>query len=117
MDRDSGRSKGFAFLEVRMSEQTIRLLDGTQLLGRTVTVNLARPRDDRPIRRQSSHTAGRIAEQESTEEKSELPIDHGSTRNPTSDIITDSGRRTKLTGFSAGLELARHEQDGGHPAT
>jgi cold-inducible RNA-binding protein len=49
-DRDTGRSKGFGF--VQMSDDTaaqsaIAGLDGSDLGGRTITVNPARPREDR----------------------------------------------------------------------
>lgn len=49
MDRDTGRSKGFGFVE--MPEEAARAaiagLNGTQLGERTITVNEARPREDR----------------------------------------------------------------------
>jgi RNA recognition motif-containing protein len=47
-DRDSGRSKGFAFVEMpnpQEAEAAILGLNGKPLLGRTITVNQARPRD------------------------------------------------------------------------
>ncbi len=49
-DRDTGRARGFGFVE--MSNQTesqaaIAGLNGTQLQGRTLTVNEAKPREDR----------------------------------------------------------------------
>jgi RNA recognition motif-containing protein len=49
MDRDSGRSRGFAFVEMTNgAEQAIAGLNGAELQGRTLTVNEARPREDRP---------------------------------------------------------------------
>jgi len=49
MDRDTGRSRGFAFVEMEGgAEEAIASLNGTQLQGRTLTVNEARPREDRP---------------------------------------------------------------------
>ena len=50
IDRETGRSKGFAFVE--MSDDTkggsaIEELDGAELLGRTLRVNEARPRPQR----------------------------------------------------------------------
>ena len=51
MDRDSGRSKGFGFVEMGTAEEAqaaIRALHGQQLEGRDLTVNLARPKEDRP---------------------------------------------------------------------
>ena len=50
MDRDSGRSKGFGFVEMANDDEgqkAIEALDGTDLDGRTIKVNEARPRPDR----------------------------------------------------------------------
>ena len=49
-DRDSGRSKGFAFIEMpnnAEAEAAIQALNGKDLQGRTLTVNEARPREPR----------------------------------------------------------------------
>ncbi len=49
-DRDSGRSKGFGFVEMAddgQAKDAIEKLNGTELSGRTITVNEARPREDR----------------------------------------------------------------------
>ena len=46
-DRDTGRSRGFAFVEMASSsdaETAISRLNGTELNGRTINVNEARPR-------------------------------------------------------------------------
>lgn len=46
-DRDTGRSKGFAFVEMENDEDAqtaIEELDGTELDGRTIKVNKARPK-------------------------------------------------------------------------
>ncbi len=49
MDRDTGRSRGFAFVEMNDGADTaITALNGTQFQGRTLTVNEARPREERP---------------------------------------------------------------------
>ena len=51
MDRDSGRSKGFGFVEMGSSDEAkaaIGALNGTEINGRAVTVNEAKPREDRP---------------------------------------------------------------------
>jgi RNA recognition motif-containing protein len=50
-DRDTGRSKGFAFVEMGTqveAQQAISRFNGTQLQDRALTVNLARPREERP---------------------------------------------------------------------
>jgi RNA recognition motif-containing protein len=50
MDRDSGRSKGFGFVEMSAdSEATaaISALNGQDFKGRALTVNAAKPREDR----------------------------------------------------------------------
>jgi RNA recognition motif-containing protein len=48
-DRETGRSRGFAFVEMHDgAEAAIAGLHGTQLAGRTLTVNEARPREERP---------------------------------------------------------------------
>jgi RNA recognition motif-containing protein len=48
-DRDTGRSKGFGFVEMGNddADKAIAQLNGTELNGRTITVNEARPREDR----------------------------------------------------------------------
>jgi cold-inducible RNA-binding protein len=46
-DRDTGRSRGFGFVEMSSTEEgekAILSLNGTQLGGRAVTVNEARPK-------------------------------------------------------------------------
>ena len=48
-DRDTGRSRGFGFVE--MSDggaEAVAALNGAQFQGRTLTVNEAKPREDRP---------------------------------------------------------------------
>jgi RNA recognition motif-containing protein len=48
-DRDTGRSRGFGFVEMESgAEQAIAQLNGKELQGRTLTVNEARPREERP---------------------------------------------------------------------
>jgi RNA recognition motif-containing protein len=49
MDRDTNRSRGFGFVEMAEgAEQAIAALNGAEFQGRTLTVNEARPREDRP---------------------------------------------------------------------
>ena len=49
-DRDTGQTLGFGFVEMpneRERQEAIAAVDATRLLGRTLHVNQARPRDDR----------------------------------------------------------------------
>ena len=49
-DRDTGRPKGFAFVEMPTSgeaQAAITALNGTELAGRSITVNEAKPRAER----------------------------------------------------------------------
>lgn len=49
-DRSSGRSKGFGFVEMKNDDEAARAieeLDGKEHEGRPLTVNEARPREDR----------------------------------------------------------------------
>lgn len=51
MDKQSGRSKGFGFVEMpeqSQGEMAIKQLDGKDLKGRTIKVNEALPKTDRP---------------------------------------------------------------------
>lgn len=53
IDRDSGRSKGFGFVEFdddAAAKAAIDKLNGTDVQGRTIVVNEARPREERPAR-------------------------------------------------------------------
>ena len=49
-DRDTGRSRGFGFVEMSSKEEgeaAIQQFNGKDLNGRSLTVNEARPREDR----------------------------------------------------------------------
>jgi len=49
-DRDTGRSRGFAFVEMSTqaeAQQAISMFNGAQLGDRSLTVNFARPREER----------------------------------------------------------------------
>ena len=47
-DRDTGRSKGFGFVEMDTGgDEAIEALTGSDLDGRQIVVNEARPREDR----------------------------------------------------------------------
>ena len=59
-DRDSGRTKGFGFVEFENEDENqkaIDQLDGKELDGRTISVGMARPKEDRP-RRDSNDGGG-----------------------------------------------------------
>jgi RNA recognition motif-containing protein len=50
-DRDTGRSKGFAFIEMSAqedAEKAIRMFNGTPLDNRELRVNIARPKEEKP---------------------------------------------------------------------
>ena len=52
-DRDSGRSKGFAFVEMSTGQealQAVQLLSGQAMGGRELRVSLARSREESPRR-------------------------------------------------------------------
>ena len=52
-DRETGRSKGFGFIEMETSiagGQAIEALNGNECDGRTLRVNEAKPREERPRR-------------------------------------------------------------------
>ena len=51
MDRETGRSKGFGFVEMSTDDEAqaaINGMNGQALDGRAIVVNVARPREDRP---------------------------------------------------------------------
>jgi len=55
-DRDTGRSRGFGFVEMETEEEAesaMGALDGLELEGRRLRVNEAQPRGERPARRES----------------------------------------------------------------
>ena len=51
MDRTTNRSRGFAFVTMGTGEEAqkaIAAMNGVELDGRSITVNVARPREERP---------------------------------------------------------------------
>jgi RNA recognition motif-containing protein len=51
MDRMTGRSRGFAFVTYSTPEEAqkaIEAMNGAQIDGRALTVNIARPKEERP---------------------------------------------------------------------
>jgi len=61
MDRDTGRSKGFGFVEMSNdaeAQAAINGLNGQPVAGRAVVVNEARPREERPAGFRSPYGGG-----------------------------------------------------------
>ncbi|MHA7109434.1 RNA recognition motif domain-containing protein [Sunxiuqinia elliptica] len=53
-DRETGRAKGFGFVEMAVEaegDKAVEELDGAEVNGRNIKVNKARPRPERPPRR------------------------------------------------------------------
>ena len=53
LDKVSGKSRGFAFVEfgtAAEAQKAIELCHGKEFQGRVITVNVARPREERPPR-------------------------------------------------------------------
>ena len=49
-DRDTGRSKGFGFVEMgtdELANTAIEQLNGKELMGRTINVSMAKPQEER----------------------------------------------------------------------
>jgi len=60
-DRETDRSKGFGFVEMGSdteAEAAIRGLNGKSIDGRNLVVNVARPREDRPMQGRSGSFGG-----------------------------------------------------------
>ena len=57
-DRETGRSKGFGFVEMAtedLAQEAIRRFNGFSMNNRPLTVNEARPREERPRRDSSGY--------------------------------------------------------------
>ena len=55
IDRETGRSKGFGFVEMPNQgegDEAIRQLDGKEVEGRNIKVNVAKPKEEKPRRSQ-----------------------------------------------------------------
>jgi cold-inducible RNA-binding protein len=53
MDKFTGKSRGFAFVDMASgadAQNAVDMFNGKDLQGRALTVNIARPREDRPPR-------------------------------------------------------------------
>ena len=61
MDKFTGRSRGFAFVEMTSAEEAnkaVEMFNGKDLGGRQLTVNIARPREERPERSSGGYRGG-----------------------------------------------------------
>jgi cold-inducible RNA-binding protein len=61
MDRTTNRSRGFAFVTMSTAEEAqtaITAMNGTDLGGRSITVNIAKPREERPSGARREHGGG-----------------------------------------------------------
>lgn len=59
MDRETGRSRGFAFVEMSNGgEEAVQGLNQRDFQGRSLTVNEAKPREDRPRSSGGSYAGG-----------------------------------------------------------
>ncbi len=62
MDRETGRSKGFGFVDMpndAEANEAVEALNSTQMSGRTLRVSEARPRNDRGDRDRGGHNRDR----------------------------------------------------------
>jgi RNA recognition motif-containing protein len=53
LDKFTGKSRGFAFVEYATAQEAtkaVEMFNGKELQGRPLTVNIARPREERPPR-------------------------------------------------------------------
>ena len=59
MDKYTNRSKGFGFVEMSddtLAEKAIAELDGATVDGRSIKVNVAKPKEERPARQSYSNS-------------------------------------------------------------
>jgi cold-inducible RNA-binding protein len=62
LDKFTGKSRGFAFIEMSSPEEATRAVEmfhSKELGGRALTVNIARPREERPPRPGGGYRGGR----------------------------------------------------------
>jgi RNA recognition motif-containing protein len=63
MDKFTGKSRGFAFIEFATEEEAKKAVEqfhGKEFQGRALTVNIARPREERPPRAGGYRPQGRF---------------------------------------------------------
>ena len=61
MDKFTGKSRGFAFIEFNSTDEAnkaVEMFNGKELQGRPLTVNIARPREERPPRQGGGYGGG-----------------------------------------------------------
>ncbi len=61
VDRETGRMRGFAFVDMSTDEEedkVIDILDGAEWMGRTLKVNKAKPRENAPRGRSGGNGGG-----------------------------------------------------------
>lgn len=61
MDRTTNRSRGFAFVTMGTNEEAekaIAAMNGVEMNGRAITVNVAKPREERPAGGRRSYGGG-----------------------------------------------------------
>lgn len=61
MDRATNRSRGFAFVTMSTNDEAqkaIAAMNGVDMGGRSITVNIAKPREDRPAGGRREHSGG-----------------------------------------------------------
>jgi cold-inducible RNA-binding protein len=68
LDKFTGKSRGFAFIEYSTPEEAnkaVEMFHGKELQGRALTVNIARPREERAPRPSGGYRGGREGDRES----------------------------------------------------
>jgi len=61
IDRATGRAKGFGFVEMATNDEAqkaISMFNGQDFMGRAITVNVAKPREERPQRNSGDRNRG-----------------------------------------------------------
>jgi len=70
LDKTTGRSRGFAFVEFAAPEgasRAVELFHNQEFQGRALTVNVARPREDSPVRSGGGYRGEREADRRENE--------------------------------------------------